>query len=217
MCLFITHWNKFNMVYRYEICNLKGTVHPKMYILLFTHLHVIPNLYMFLSYVEHKWRYFEEPNNCWSPLTSVDWLPAFFKISSFMFSIRKTFIKVWNDMRVSEWRQIFHFWVNYPFKDYIILKWTLFNSEDVFSACRVRRIDYIFTGLNTKLLNYILYLNFWLKIIAYTVFDHTCFYDFACFVSVCYSKQNVITFSASEITFLFLHCMYGGEGLNIGQ
>ncbi len=40
---------------------IKGTVHPKMKILSsFTHPHVIPNLYKFLSYVEHKRRYFEE-------------------------------------------------------------------------------------------------------------------------------------------------------------
>ncbi len=40
---------------------IKGTVHPKMKILSsFTHPRVIPNLYKFLSYVEHKRRYFEE-------------------------------------------------------------------------------------------------------------------------------------------------------------
>ncbi len=41
----------------------KGIVHPKMKMLSsFTHPHVISNLYEFLSYVEHKRRYFEE---CW--------------------------------------------------------------------------------------------------------------------------------------------------------
>uniref|UniRef100_A0A8C1ZZC4 P-type phospholipid transporter n=1 Tax=Cyprinus carpio TaxID=7962 RepID=A0A8C1ZZC4_CYPCA len=34
----------------------------------FTQPHVVLNLYKFLSYVEHKRRYFEEPNRCWSPL-----------------------------------------------------------------------------------------------------------------------------------------------------
>ncbi len=32
-----------------------------------------------------------------------------------MFSRTKTFIQVWNYLRVSKWWQNFHFWVNYPF------------------------------------------------------------------------------------------------------
>ncbi len=39
-----------------------------------------------------------------------------FKISSFVFNIKKRLIQVWNDMRVSKWWQNFHFWVNYSFK-----------------------------------------------------------------------------------------------------
>ncbi len=35
----------------------------------FTHPHVVPNLYEFLSYVKHKRRYFEEQNSCRSWLT----------------------------------------------------------------------------------------------------------------------------------------------------
>ncbi len=76
------------------------------------------------SYVEHKRRYFEEPNSFWSPLTSTVgkeilwkttvWSPAFFKISYFVFNIRKKLKQVWNDMRVSRW-QNFHFWMNCPF------------------------------------------------------------------------------------------------------
>jgi len=42
------------------------------------------------------------------------WLPTFFKISSFVFSRRKKFIQVWNNLRI--WWQNFHFEVNYPFK-----------------------------------------------------------------------------------------------------
>lgn len=39
---------------------LIGKVHPKMNILSsFTHLHVVPNLYKFISYVKHR-RYSEE-------------------------------------------------------------------------------------------------------------------------------------------------------------
>ncbi len=34
----------------------------------FTHPHAAPNLYKFLSDVQHRRRYFEEPNNCWSPI-----------------------------------------------------------------------------------------------------------------------------------------------------
>ncbi len=54
------HW--INMHYWWSD-TLKGIVHPKMNILSsFTHPHVVLNLYEFLSYVEHKRRYFEE---CW--------------------------------------------------------------------------------------------------------------------------------------------------------
>ncbi len=41
---------------------------------------------------------------------------SFFRISSFVFSRTKTFIQVWNYLRLSKWWQNFHFWVNYPFK-----------------------------------------------------------------------------------------------------
>jgi len=36
----------------------------------------------------------------WGPSTV--WLPTFFKISSFVFSRRKKFIQVWNNLRVSK-------------------------------------------------------------------------------------------------------------------
>ncbi len=42
------------------------------------------------------------------------WLQTFFKISPFVFGWTKTFIQVWNYLRVCKW-QNFHFWVNYPF------------------------------------------------------------------------------------------------------
>ncbi len=74
---------------------IKGTVQPKIKIVSsFSHPHVVPNLYKFLSYVEHKRRYSEEfcrtkhllvpidfhsrEINQWGPSTV--WLPAFFKI-----------------------------------------------------------------------------------------------------------------------------------------
>ncbi len=43
------------------------------------------------------------------------WLQTFFRISSFVFSRTKTFIQVWNYLRVSKWWYNFYFWVNYPF------------------------------------------------------------------------------------------------------
>ncbi len=49
----------------------------------------------------------------WCPRTAL--FPTFFRISSFVFSRTKTFIQVWNYLRVSKWWQNFHFWVNYPF------------------------------------------------------------------------------------------------------
>ncbi len=108
---------------------LKGIVHPKMKILSFTHPQVVPNLYECLCSAEHKGRYSEECEkqsssgapvffsyygSQWCPKTA--WLQTFFKISSFVFSRTKTFIQVWNYLRVSKWWQNFHFWVNYPFK-----------------------------------------------------------------------------------------------------
>ncbi len=42
----------------------------------------------------------------------------FFKISSFVFNIRKKLIQVWKDTRVNY--DNFNFWVNYPFKDLLV-------------------------------------------------------------------------------------------------
>ncbi len=56
-------------------CFLKGTVHPKYFILSsFTQPQVVPNLYEFLCSAEHKGRYFEESllSGCFgAPLTSI--------------------------------------------------------------------------------------------------------------------------------------------------
>jgi len=84
----------------------------------------------FLSSAEHKVRYLEErlvPKSCLAPLISIGekkilWksmvpkFQSFFKISSFVFSRQKKLIQVCNNLRVSEWWQHFHFWVEYPFK-----------------------------------------------------------------------------------------------------
>ncbi len=98
----------------------------------FTHPQVVLNLYECLWSAEHKWRYSEECGkqsssgaqltsivfffpfygSQWCPKTA--WLQTFFKISPFVFGRTKTFIQVWNYLRVCKW-QNFHFWVNYPF------------------------------------------------------------------------------------------------------
>ncbi len=80
---------------------IKGTVQPKIKIVSsFSHPHVVPNLYTFLSYVEHRRRYSEEFCRTKHLLVPIDfhskkeillsqwgpstvWLPAFFKISFF--------------------------------------------------------------------------------------------------------------------------------------
>ncbi len=105
---------------------LKGIVHPKMNILSFTHPEVGPNLSECLCSVEHKGRYSEEwgkqqyffsyYGSQWCPKTA--WLQTFFKISSFVFRTN-TFIQVWIYLRVSKW-QHFHFWVNHPFKVFLM-------------------------------------------------------------------------------------------------
>ncbi len=50
----------------------------------------------------------------WCPRTAL--FPTFFRISSFVFSRTKTFIQIWDYLRVIKWWQNFYFWVNYPFK-----------------------------------------------------------------------------------------------------
>ncbi len=58
------------MNYKKLKCEKKeGMVHPQKTLSSFTHAHVVPNMYEFVSNVEHKGRYFEEPNSCWTPLT----------------------------------------------------------------------------------------------------------------------------------------------------
>ncbi len=69
-------------------------IHIKMKIPLFTH--VVPNLYDFLSFVEHK-RFFEECCNQF-------WLPLYGQNSVFHTWQMKV---IWNDVSASEWQ-------NYP-------------------------------------------------------------------------------------------------------
>jgi len=42
-----------------SLAELKGLVHPKI-LSVFTHPHVVPNLYVFICSAEHKGRYLEE-------------------------------------------------------------------------------------------------------------------------------------------------------------
>jgi len=111
---------------------LKGIVHPKMNILSpFTHPQVFTKHYEYRSSVglisrldiqesEPFWwrlrtckifffsqKIFGGKNTMdlyyghWGPRPI--WLPIFFKISYFVFSKRKKFIQVWNNLRVSKW------------------------------------------------------------------------------------------------------------------
>ncbi len=73
----------------------------------------------------------------WCPKTA--WLQTFFKISSFVFGRTKTFIQVWNYLRVSKWWQNFHFWVNYPFKS---LGYICSNSQNYIVWVKI--IDFSF-------------------------------------------------------------------------
>jgi len=70
---FFCHWN-FNVNWL-GLGTLKGILHPKMKILSsFTHPQVVPNLYEFLSFAEHKGRYFE---NDWN-FGTIDFHSIFF-------------------------------------------------------------------------------------------------------------------------------------------
>ncbi len=123
---------------------------------------LVPNLYEFRFSVEHKGRYFEEgvyPGCFGAPLTSIlgkikyygsQWcprtalFPTFFRISSFVFSRTKTFTQVWNYMRVSQWWQNLHFWVNYPFKlnkNY---------SKYIYSKIQIQTIQSLFKHIKQK-------------------------------------------------------------------
>ncbi len=111
---------------------INGIVYTKMNILSpFIHPQVVPKLYECVCSAEHKGRYSEECGKrsiTGAPFTSIvffsyygsQWCPktawsqSFFKISSFVFSRTKTFIQLWNYLRVNTWWQNFHFWVNYP-------------------------------------------------------------------------------------------------------
>ncbi len=116
---------------------IKGIVHPKMKILSsFTHPQVIPNLYAFLCSTEHKGRKFvtrlfwgtidfhsrrnKYYGSQWWPRTAL--FPTFFRISSFVFARTKTFIHVWNYLRVND-DKIFIFGWTIPLRKWI---WSFF-------------------------------------------------------------------------------------------
>ncbi len=73
--------------------------------------------YQFWGTIDFHSIFFSYYGSQWCPKTA--WLQTFFKISSFVFGITKTFTQVWNYLRVSKWWQNFYFGVNYPFK-YVI-------------------------------------------------------------------------------------------------
>ncbi len=116
-----------------------------MKILSFNHP-VVTYLYECICSAEHKGRYSEEcgKQQFWGTIDihifspyygsqwclKTSWLQTFFKISSFVFGRTKTFIQVWNYLRVINadiklW-QDFHFLVNYPFNHtslYLNINW----------------------------------------------------------------------------------------------
>ncbi len=113
----------------------------------FTLPQVVPNLYECVCSAEHKGRYSEEwgkQSSSGAPLTSIvffsyygsqwcpktAWLQTFFRISSFVFSRTKTFIQVWNYLRESKWWQNVHFWVNYPFKSKMSVRFITLMLDD---------------------------------------------------------------------------------------
>jgi len=59
----------------------------------FTHPHVVPNLYVFICSAVHKGRYLEE---CFNQTVES-------QISSFVYSRTNKHIEVWNNMRVSKY------------------------------------------------------------------------------------------------------------------
>ncbi len=98
-----------------SLCTVCGIVHPKMKILSsFTHPHVVPNLNKFLSYIEHKRRYFE----FWRTkqlMVPIDFHSISFPIqhSSKYLILCSTYCNIlkliqgWNDTRVSKLWQTF--------------------------------------------------------------------------------------------------------------
>ncbi len=143
--------------------SLKGIVHPKFK---FCHLllTLVPNLYECIC-SEHKGIYFED--SLWSgyfgaPLTSIvgkqycvrQWcprtalFPTFFRISSSVFRT-KTFIQVWNYLRVSKLWQDFHFGFSHI---YIQIVFRIFKQIYVMKSTGLKSSCYfvfvIFKNLN---------------------------------------------------------------------
>ncbi len=118
-----------------NVMSFKGIVHPKMKILSsFTHPQssskpVWISLFcraqrkifwrkfvtrLFWGTIDFHSRKKKYYGSQWCPRTAL--FPTFFRISSFVFSRTRHSYRTWNYLRVSNWWQNFHFWVNYPFK-----------------------------------------------------------------------------------------------------
>ncbi len=95
--------------------NLKGIVHSKIKVMSsFTHPHVVPNLYdsiFMLNSEEYILNNFEEPNSCWSPLTSIAVKEILWKWMGANNCLITSIIE-----NIFYYVYVFHFWVNYPFK-----------------------------------------------------------------------------------------------------
>ncbi len=100
----------------------------------------------------------------WCPRTAL--FPTFFRISSFVFSRTKTFMQVWNYLRLSKLWQNFYFWVNYPFKlpgippsgivqvlSALILKWMNYWGESFFIVWREETIPHWYQPRESLVIN----------------------------------------------------------------
>ncbi len=83
----------------------KGIVHLKIICLSsFTHPHLVPNLYDFLSAVEHQ-KIFWRTKNVFIHTMKVICIPQ----------KKREDLQVWFNMRLSKWKRKINFWVNYLF------------------------------------------------------------------------------------------------------
>ncbi len=120
---------------------VKGIVHPKI---IYSPPSSSKPVWMYLFWTQRKifWSKFETKlfwgtidfsivgkqycGSQWCPRTAL--FPTFFRISSFVFRT-KTFIRVWNYLRVCTWWQNFDFWMNHPFKKHEKIKHSLLRCE----------------------------------------------------------------------------------------
>ncbi len=144
LVLFFIQWRKRLPYIAYSINLRQMKFTSKMKLLsLFSHPHVVPNLYTFL-YLQHKknkrTKQLSVPSTSivekeipWKSMVAINCLislPSFFKICYFMFNIRKKLIQVWNNMNVINDNRIFSFEI--PLMLTVIKPLQRQMSEDLF-------------------------------------------------------------------------------------